>query len=53
MSPHANEVMNVAMKIVNQIKKHALSCALCERLDDDHLQLLLQGSKVTFKETCA
>lgn len=44
MSPELNEVINVAVKTVNFIKKSALNsrcfAALCERLDSDHLQLL-------------
>uniref|UniRef100_A0A9J7Z8E8 DUF4371 domain-containing protein n=1 Tax=Cyprinus carpio carpio TaxID=630221 RepID=A0A9J7Z8E8_CYPCA len=44
MSPELHEVMNIAVKTVNYIKKNALNsrcfAALCERLDADHLQLL-------------
>ncbi len=42
--PELQEVMNIAVKMVNYIKKKALNsrcfAALCERLDADHLQLL-------------
>ena len=44
MSPELHEVINVAVKTVNYIKKNALNsrcfAALCDRLYSDHLQLL-------------
>ncbi len=43
MSPEMHDVMNIAVKTVNYIKKNALNsrcfAALSERLDVDHLQL--------------
>ena len=44
MSPELHEVLSIAVKTVNYIKKNALHsrcfAALCDRLDSDHLQLL-------------
>ena len=44
MSPELHDIMSVAIKTVNYIKKNALHsrcfAALCENLDSDHLQLL-------------
>ena len=44
MSPELHDVLSVAVKTVNFIKKNALSSrcfeALCDRLNSDHLQLL-------------
>jgi len=44
MSPELHEIMSVAVKTVNYIKKNALHArcfaALCDNLDSDHLQLL-------------
>ena len=44
MSPELHEVLSIAVKTVNYIKKNALHsrcfAALCDRLDLDHLQLL-------------
>ncbi len=48
-APKLHEVMNIAVKTVNYIKKNALNsrcfAALCERLDADHLQLFLNLEK--------